>query len=665
MRSKTKIISQIICWLSAALVFLLPLFVLPFTADFFDFNKNIFLIFTVGLLTLLWLIKMAVRAKVKFKYSKFVLPLILILIAFIASTFIVSANKVESLTNNLTTGTIVALSFFYLVVTNNFSNKSAGKLIIAFTLSGTLTALISIYQFLGLGELTNTPWLAAKSFSPTGGLLPAIGLIIPSLLVLTGQALKRAKAKPDALFAFIILGAILTGAGLVLDLYQLFSSAKPVTLGVKESWVIAVDSLKANPLLGVGPADYLSAFLRFRPINFNNTAFWNLKFSLAANYYLHALATTGLLGLTGFVWLIFNTIKSTKTILKSELEAKIIFACLLAVFLLLGFVPASLTLVFSFYLLLAILALYLPTDKFEERSKILPVILLIVLSGFCLFSFYQMQKIWRADYYYRLSLDAISRNEGSLAYQNQIKAIELNKSKPLYHIAYSQTNLALANSMASEKDLSDQDRSTITSLIQQAITQAKIGVTLNQNDSSAWENLASIYRQLINIAQGADQWAIASYQRAIVLDPTNPNLTLNLGGVYYGLKNYDEAVRWFQRAVDVKPDFANAHYNMAAAFREKKDYSRALTEMNFVLDLVDTQSGDYQIAIMEIDELKKKLDETQTGEAKEAETLAVPSPFPSPAVSPMQLEQESAPPSPLSESIATPTPTPTTGLGLE
>ena len=90
-----------------------------------------------------------------------------------------------------------------------------------------------------------------------------------------------------------------------------------------------------------------------------------------------------------------------------------------------------------------------------------------------------------------------------------------------YHIDFSRLNLLIANNIArKDKDkITEQDRQTIAQAIQAAIAEAKNVVALNPQRSTNWENLALIYRNIINVAQGADQWTIAAYQRAIVTDP--------------------------------------------------------------------------------------------------------------------------------------------------
>jgi tetratricopeptide (TPR) repeat protein len=100
------------------------------------------------------------------------------------------------------------------------------------------------------------------------------------------------------------------------------------------------------------------------------------------------------------------------------------------------------------------------------------------------------------------------------------------------------------------------------------------------------------------------------------LDPLNVNLRIALGGIYYALGRYDEAIQTFQTAVLSKPDLANAHYNLAITYREKGEIQKAIDQMNVVLSLVSKDSKDYEVAQAELENLQKKLPvEKGTGES--------------------------------------------------
>ena len=155
-----------------------------------------------------------------------------------------------------------------------------------------------------------------------------------------------------------------------------------------------------------------------------------------------------------------------------------------------------------------------------------------------------------------------------------------------------------------EENTIEADKSTITQLIQQAIGGGK-AVATNPQRSGNWEILAQIYKNIMSFATGADQFTIQTYTQAIAFDPINPNLRIALGGVYYALGRYDDAIDAFKLAVIAKPDLANAHYNLAIAYREKKNFDNAIAEMNAVLSLVEKDSPDYALAKTELDNLER------------------------------------------------------------
>jgi len=298
---------------------------------------------------------------------------------------------------------------------------------------------------------------------------------------------------------------------------------------------------------------------------------------------------------------------------------------------------------------MALLAFNSPTQEYSEKSHILPWAIfmptLLLVVG-CLFF---TGRIYAAEVYFKRSLNNLAQNDGTRAYENQIKAMTLNPYYDSYRVFYSQTNLLLANALASKSNLSDQDKQNITVLIQQAIREAKAAVSLNKNKVTNWENLANVYRQLINFAEGADQWTITSFTQAIKLDPNNPDLKLNLGGVYYALGSYDEAIRLFQQAVDNKINFANAYYNLSAAYKEKGDFKKAHEMMQITLNLISTNSQDYQKARGELEELAKKLPAEVASpsglqpseETAIEEPLIGPESLPSPVITPpIELPEE-------------------------
>jgi tetratricopeptide (TPR) repeat protein len=654
-RKIINILDKIISWGLIFLVGLIPLFFLPFTVDFYDFNKNILLLTVACLLLVAWALKMVFEKKVRFQQTAFDLPVLAVTGAFILSTIITAPNKLETLWLPNGTGTIITLTILYFIITNNIKKAEKGKIVGALLFGGVTLSLISIYQFIGLGEVfiaenSFFAFLKSKSWTPVGGLLSLATFLVVSLSISITRiyppslALRRASTNWKLIYISI---SLLILAGLVIAIFQLFQPAtRPLLLPFSAAWAIAVESFKNGKifLFGIGPKSFLDAFSQFRPLSYNLTPLWTVRFGSSSNFYLHSLTTIGLLGLAAYLWLIGKVLKKRGSLTY--------FIPLLVIFLIFLFLPTNFLMLFVFYVLVALLGIsFDPGSKKQEYSKqsrILPwtifIPTLLLIAG-CLFF---IGRVYAAEVYFKRSLNSITQNDGTGAYDNQGKAIHLNPFYDLYRLSYAQTNLLLANSMASKANISDQDRQNITVLVQQSISEAKTAISLNKNKITNWENLANIYRQLINFAKGADQWTISTLRQAINLEPTNPELKLSLGGVYYALGEYDEAIRWFQQAVDNKVNFANGYYNLSWAYKEKGDFKKAYEMMQMILNLVPTNSEDYQKARNELEELAKKLPTTEAEiESEETqlemieESLLEPEALPSPVISPpIELPEE-------------------------
>jgi len=659
-----KLLNQAINCLTIGLVFLLPIFFLPLTTEFYLFNKQTLLIGFTGLMTLLWLGKMVISRTLSFRRTSFDLAVILLAAAYLVAGLAAAPNKIIALTAPLGVGTLLTLTLLYFVLTNNLKPNFYRFLFAALITSATLLGLVAIYQFLGFGEsLTTVPWLQNKLFTPAGGTLSLLFLLLASLALAISLFFQQFNRK-NLLSSLLTGGAsVIIAVGLLLTLYQILpgKTTSLVMLPYPDTWAISIEAFKLNPLFGVGPGNYLAAFNRFRPVTFNAYSFWDNRFGIAPVFPLEWLTVGGLLSLGAYFFLLM---KSVKLMLKTAREKKenqlpllILLTAIIVLPWLMGINLISLSLTFLF---LAVLAL--ETEKEETRQLPAKSLVWVVLGlGLILIlpSLFFWGRIYAADLAFRQSLNALTQNQGVMVYNQQIRAISLNPYQPDYRLAYSQTNFALANSLANQTELTDQDRTNITQLIQQAIREAKAATVLNPTDATNWENLALIYRNLINFAEGADQWTIAAYRQAIVSDPINPRIRLNLGGLYYALGNFELATRQFQNSVDLKPDYANGYYNLSAAYREREMYTEAYQALQAALNFVEPDSIDYQKAKGELDELAKKLpspEATGAAEAKEVPVLTEPSPLPSPAIKPpIELpEEEAAPEIPAEEASPTP-----------
>jgi tetratricopeptide (TPR) repeat protein len=195
--------------------------------------------------------------------------------------------------------------------------------------------------------------------------------------------------------------------------------------------------------------------------------------------------------------------------------------------------------------------------------------------------------------------------------------------------------LALANSIAQGvpqgQQPNQQVQQNIITLLQQSINSGRNAVTLAPLSSLNWQNLSVIYRSLINVGQNADQFAIASMGQAIALDPYNPQLRVQLGGVYYQLQQWDLAQQQFQLAIDLKRDFANAYYNLGHTLESKGDLQNALAYYQTVRQLSSDNPDNMKQIDAEIKVLEEKIGQQGAATNVQPQTDQTPLAIPSPA----------------------------------
>lgn len=585
-------------------VFLFPLFFLPLTTEFYFFNKKILLIVATSLLYLLWAVKSALYKKITVKKDPLALISLVLALAFWLSSLLVAPNKISSISGE--TGLITTLVLFYIALTNFLEAKQVKSILAGLLLSSFIVAWLNLFSFLNLFKQLNfgPEWLQSQTWTPMGSTIIILIFMINLLPLSLVWAFKN-QENTEKVLLFLASALQLISVAVTISLF-INKSVTLAYLSPQFGWSIVLEGFKnfKTALLGAGPDNFLAVFTRFRPAGLNTTSLWNMRFASNSNLLFQLLSTVGLLGTAIFIWLITKFFYLLKT---DDLLVKITKIGLISTLVLQLIISSNLISLFLLFLFGALASVLAPKEVSEIRQPTVSLItagLVSLVMGLSLYGYYQ---VWRADYLFRQSLLAASQNKGIDTYNAQIAAIKANPYVESYRVAYSQTNFALANSLAQKKDLSDQDRQNVSRLVDQAIREAKAAAGLNPQLTDNWVNLANLYRNLVDVADGASSWAIASYNQAILTDPTNALLRVDYGGVFFTLKDYERAIEQFKMAVNLKPDYANAYYNLAAAYRAKQDWAHAYENMQMAINLVKDDSSDKQKATKELDELKAKL----------------------------------------------------------
>ncbi len=239
------------------LVFLLPIFWLPFTFEVFEFNKEYLLFFVAVIGFFAWFAKMIFYDKeVRFKKSPVnILVLIFLFIAILSAIFSVDKNSsIFGFYGRFSNGLIPLLSLvmFYFLVINNISTDKAAKekqfvnlsgivnAFLASTVFVILTAFFSIFGlWSGISNFTaqtlhfSLPsFMLLWTFNPVSGSLEGLAVFLSVIAVLLTGLLMTAKENQKGK-VFLAVCSFLLLASLTLMMI----------IGFKAAWIILLATL--------------------------------------------------------------------------------------------------------------------------------------------------------------------------------------------------------------------------------------------------------------------------------------------------------------------------------------------------------------------------------------------------------------------------------------
>ena len=640
-------------FLLGLLLLIFPFFLLTLTTDAFVLPKQTLLGTAVLIILLVFGIKSLAKGQVVLRRTPFDLPIVLFTLSVLLSS-IFAVNRADALISFVPL--LFSVLVFFIVV-NTAKDKNSVLLLIASLITG--ASIVSILSLLSFLKVYVLPFAFAKSqtFNPLGSMLDQslyLLLILPLTIYLAWPLFSKQKSSDPAVVNYtdssghekkvnpapFAIGAVIIIVGLLISSYLLFKTPPQngglLTLPFETGFQTAFAAISQDRgrvfqgfLFGSGYGTYITDFTRFKQPSFNqNQNLWALTFFRSSSFIFELLATTGILGVLFFILLLYRIFK-----------VRFIFVIFLIPVIAAILVPFSFVILALFFILLGILSslrgnsskaqsegffdvelqlvalqkglLAFDTSPTQHKKSVLPSIILALILILVGLIGYFGGKYVISDAIFQQSLVAASQNNGTLTYQKQASAISIFSYRDAYYRIFSQTNLALANSLATQQPAnsspSAQTQQTIFTLIQQSINSARSAVTYAPQTMFNWQNLASIYRSLIGFGQNADNFAILANQQAITLDPNNPQEYINLGGIYYQLGQWDNAIRQFQIAAALKPDLANAYYNLGHALQEKGDLTDAMTQYETVRRLVVNDKPSLDKISKEIKDLGKRI----------------------------------------------------------
>lgn len=610
---------------------LVIVFFLPFQQDFFTTAKW----YLVGFVALTLLLSSAgmflLSKKIVWTRRGADTPLTLFIIIAVLSVLFGSTNKVQALLNpHFGLLTFVFLFVIYYYISRSHKKLPHGGVVLSlFSVFFSITVLAETVPF-----ITSRLPVALKKFQNVtlaGSLIDALVFLGFVSMLTLGNLLKKETHKEKNISSFF--GFVFSTISVIVLLFTLVKNSAVVAIpSYSHSWFAAVEALKMpmSALFGVGLDNFQSVFVKIKDISYNSSPLWQISaFTLSRTALFHTMTEMGILGV-GALFLIFSFIIKKAFSANGSIGEKLVALYFIVTFLL---VPPSFIL---FFLLFVWMGIVESNDKGKEVvvdfSDIIPAYAVLILVSMVVIGggSFVMGKLYLSEFLFQRSL---TTNNLKDVYETMRTAVQYNPYNERMRTQYTQVHLLIANTIAgkAKKDdkgqpnLSETDRQTVSQAIQAAIDEAKAVVALNPNKATNWELLATVYRSIMGVVQGADTWTVSAYQRAIVLDPQNPSYRVALGGVLYGYKQYDDASRMFEQAAALKPDWPNALYNYAWATFQKGEYAKAANSMQSCVALLNPKkdAADYKKAVADLEEFKKKVPvETSATDAEQGESKA-------------------------------------------
>ncbi len=662
-----------------AVIFLLPVFFLPWTTDKLDFNKQALLLLLVSMAFFCWAAKVLASGRLELNTGALHIFVAILFLAGLLST-IFSVNRYGSFWGwpQITSEsllTLLGLCVFYFLASNIFSKKDIFSLLSIFFVSGIFAEIFAVLNLFGILQ-SNTIGSAAGM-----GIFSAVMIFWGSVLLIFVKKWWKILFGLGTILSFftvllinfsLVWWTVAGGAVLFIifgiarrDSFDVRWASVPVFflavsvlfvilniqisffpqrtneifLSQKESISIAWDALKENPVAGSGLGTFAYDFSKFKDKDFSKTPLWNAVFNSAGSKVINDLATTGAVGfLAAIALMIFSVYSAVKFVLTSRQNwifglglLSAVSAQILAYFL----YGSNLVLSFSYFFALALLLIFASRQKkiYEiKHSSFITLAITFVFTMAFIFGlgllFLQGQRyLAEVNYYRGIAKWQNSQKDEGLKYLE--RAVRSNPSSDLYFRQLAQAYLLklqdeLQKEQPADEKAKKEESDKIQALVANSINAGKIATDLNPKNASNWSLRGYVYQSLLGVIDDAGDWAIKSYDQALLLIPNDSYLFFQKGAVFFteaarlgkdktSEKNQflEQAKDALEKAVNLSPNYSNALYYLGLVYDALGQKDKSIEQFVKVQQLNPGNSADVQKII---DNLKAGRSALQTAE---------------------------------------------------
>jgi len=380
----------------------------------------------------------------------------------------------------------------------------------------------------------------------------------------------------------------------------------------KVVWKGAIALGKKYPILGTGVETLAYSYYWTRPQEHNLLSEWDFLYNKAHNEYLNYFATTGILGLGSYLFLIASFIFWNIKMLK-KLSTPIhlaLFSGWLTI-LITNFFGFSVVVINLLFFLIPAIIYAVTNHKQSNKVRALRVtpqhsklitklstfqkISLCLISLFMLCTLYFILSYWLADYHFNKAEKLQKQGQYSLAHQEYQKAMQKNPQEPLYknNAATNLAYLSLLSAQQEEASLAAQFAFQTEELAQKALSENPYHLNFYRQYAQTFYILSQIDSQYFEKIKTA-------LYAAQELAPTDPKITYNLGVIEYKLGDKERAINWLEKTIKMKPNYEIARLWLAKFYQAKEQNQKAQEQLEYLLKYINPDNEEAKETLEEI-----------------------------------------------------------------
>lgn len=645
------------------MVVITPLLALPWTVSPLDVNKQTFFLAVGTLLIVAWLGEAILARRIEFRLSAWWVVLgVFVLAACVSaglSTDAYTSVLGQSNQEYASAVTIVMMAGLVLVGAHTLDAVAQRKIILWSVFGSAAVGLVATSAFLGVsfGKIPTNVIGTPNALAVYLIVLTTLGcaaIMHPDAYARVERIILRVATVVTTLTTLLVLLAIdygvlwflaLVGTAAVFGLAAIRSEllARPsrfilpmlvlvtslfflvlptfipsplpaeISLTTKSTWGITGSAMKDGAwAFGSGPGTFSMLFSKYHDADMNNSTFWDTRFDRGSSGLLTMLPTFGIFATLAFLLTLFGLgfyairiyLQGNHTEMFPTLAAWLTVAVAFVVY------PQNFTLTLVFWFLAALVAARMlpharafsfdrsPRAGFAAAFGFVLCAVFVLTVGFATIARY------RADVAFARAV-VLDRQGASVdeVILELDAAATANRWSDVY---YRNLGSALLQKVIEVAQRPDADPEYVKSLVGAAVNAGVRATDLSSENVTNWELRGNIYREVSALVADAAQFAVAAYDEAIALAPTNPRYRVESARAYLALADVlapfvegdDEeqaaqaktaqdtaltkASDALMTAITLKSDYVEARYYLAFVQERQDKLAEAIASMELV-----------------------------------------------------------------------------------